>query len=668
MRSKILLSIAAAVACIAAMPASRAAVFTASSPDGKLVLGVETGERTTWTLTREGRTVLAASELSLTLDDGTVWGRNVKKAKARTTRTDTSFDTPFYRRSKVRDNYTLLTLECKGYSVEFRVYDDAAAYRFVGNTKGTIKVKNEQVEYNFDKDYRAFVPYIGPTKGERYATNFETYYTEQQLSQMSEGKLSSIPLIVDLEGGMKATLLDVGYANYPSMFVKKNPDKQNSIISEFAGVPKGIVMEINQPTNLKTTKNLERLGYITETQGTAAMPWRVVVVTDNDTQLAECDITMKLSEPCRIDDTSWIKPGKAAWEWLHAHNIAGVDFKSGINTDTYKYYIDFASQFGVAYLIIDDGWKGKDIFEVKPSLNLPALVDYGKAKGVGLILWVDWDEILPVADKAFKHYSDLGVKGFKIDHIDNDDQPVVASLRELAKAAAEHKMIINYHGTKPMGLHRPYPNVMTYEGVKGLEQCKWLKTANGQPSVDFPRYDVTVPFGRMLVGPLDYTPGLMRNATRAGFRPVNDAPMSIGTRAHHMAVYTLFDSPLQIMGDAPQNYYKERECTEYIAAVPCVFDESRTLAAKVGEYILGARRKGDVWHAAAMTDWTARTLDVPLSFLGEGKYRATVFSDGVNADRNAEDYRKTVLTVTKNDVLKAVMQPGGGWNARFEKL
>ena len=391
MKHRTLLVIAAIVACATMLPAAAAKKFTAKSPDGKLVVDIETGERTTWTLTREGRTVLAASELSLTLDDGTVWGRNVKKAKARTTRTDTSFDTPFYRRSKVRDNYTLLTLDCKGYSVEFRVYDDAAAYRFVGNTKGTIKVKNEQVEYNFDKDYKAFVPYIGPTKGERYATNFETYYTEQQLSQMSEGKLSSIPLIVDLEGGMKATLLDVGYANYPSMFVKKNPDKQNSIISEFAGVPKGIVMEINRPTNLKTTKNLERLGYIAETQGTAAMPWRVVVVTDNDTQLAECDITMKLSEPCRIDDTSWIKPGKAAWEWLHAHNIAGVDFKSGINTDTYKYYIDFASQFGVAYLIIDDGWKGKDIFEVKPSLNLPALVDYGKAKGVGLILWVDWD-------------------------------------------------------------------------------------------------------------------------------------------------------------------------------------------------------------------------------------------------------------------------------------
>ena len=417
--------------------------FTVKSPEGKVTLNVSAGDKLTWQVNLGEKQIIAPSDISLTLYDGTVWGTGVKKAKGKVTNVDTSFDTPFYRRAKVVDRYTLLTLKCKGYSVEFRVYDDAAAYRFVGNTKGTIKVKNEQVEYNFDKDYKAFVPYIGPTKGERYATNFETYYTEQQLSQMSEGKLSSIPLIVDLEGGTKATLLDVGYANYPSMFVKKNPDRQNSIISEFAGVPKGIVMEINQPTNLKTTKNLERLGYIAETQGTAAMPWRVVVVTGNDTQLAECDITMKLSEPCRIDDTSWIKPGKAAWEWLHAHNIAGVDFKSGINTDTYKYYIDFASQFGVAYLIIDDGWKGKDIFEVKPSLNLPALVDYGKAKGVGLILWVDWDEILPVADKAFKHYSDFGVKGFKIDHIDNDDQPVVASLRELAKTAAENKMIIH---------------------------------------------------------------------------------------------------------------------------------------------------------------------------------------------------------------------------------
>ena len=226
---------------------------------------------------------------------------------------------------------------------------------------------------------------------------------------MSEGKLSSIPLIVDLEGGMKATLLDVGYANYPSMFVKKNPDRQNSIISEFAGVPKGIVMEINQPTNLKTTKNLERLGYIAETQGTAAMPWRVVVVTGNDTQLAECDITMKLSEPCRIDDTSWIKPGKAAWEWLHAHNIAGVDFKSGINTDTYKYYIDFAADYGLEYIIIDDGWCGSDLFKVNDNIDLEAIVAHGKEKNVGVILWARWEFLLPVTEQAFKHYSDMGI-------------------------------------------------------------------------------------------------------------------------------------------------------------------------------------------------------------------------------------------------------------------
>lgn len=642
--------------------------FTVKSPEGKVTLNVSAGDKLTWQVNLGEKQIIAPSDISLTLYDGTVWGTGVKKAKGKITNVDTSFDTPFYRRAKVVDRYTLLTLKCKGYSVEFRVYDDAAAYRFVGQTKGNIKIKDEYAEYNFTGDHKVFVPYVhNLNRGDRYSYSYESLYDEQNISQMFADSLSTIPVIVDLGGNVKATILDAGCEDYPGMFVKKNPAKANSICSSFAGVPQGVNLTPGKPATFKT-QSYKRGDYIAETSGSRTMPWRAIVVTDNDAQLADCDIAQKLAAPCRLDDISWIKPGRVAWDWMSALNVTGVDFKSGMNTDTYKYYIDFASQFGVAYLIIDDGWKGKDIFEVKPSLNLPALVDYGKAKGVGLILWVDWDEILPVADKAFKHYSDLGVKGFKIDHIDNDDQPVVASLRELAKAAAEHKMIINYHGTKPMGLHRPYPNVMTYEGVKGLEQCKWLKTANGQPSVDFPRYDVTVPFGRMLVGPLDYTPGLMRNATRTGFRPINDAPMSIGTRAHHMAVYTLFDSPLQIMGDAPQNYYKERECTEYIAAVPCVFDESRTLAAKVGEYILGARRKGDVWHAAAMTNWTARTLDVPLSFLGEGKYRATVFSDGVNADRNAEDYRKTVLTVTKNDVLKAVMQPGGGWNARFEKL
>lgn len=667
MKHRTLLVIAAIVACATMLPAAAAKKFTAKSPDGRLVVDIETGERTTWAITHGGRTVLAASELSLTLDDGTVWGRNVKKAKGRTTRTDTSFDTPFYRRSKVRDNYTLLTLDCKGYSVEFRVYDDAAAYRFVGNTKGTIKVKNEQVEYNFDKDYRAFVPYIGPTKGERYATNFETYYTEQQLSQMSEGKLSSIPLIVDLEGGMKATLLDVGYANYPSMFVKKNPDRQNSIISEFAGVPKGIVMEINQPTNLKTTKNLERLGYIAETQGTAAMPWRVVVVTGNDTQLAECDITMKLSEPCRIDDTSWIKPGKAAWEWLHAHNIAGVDFKSGINTDTYKYYIDFAADYGLEYIIIDDGWCGSDLFKVNDNIDLEAIVAHGKEKNVGVILWARWEFLLPVTEQAFKHYSDMGIKGFKIDFMDNDDQLMMASLRDIAALAAKYKLVVDYHGAKAMSLHRPYPNILGFEGVMGLENCKWMPNISENKKNDFPRYDVIIPFARMLIGPMDYTPGLFRNATKGQYRPIYDLPMSQGTRVHQLAIYSIYDAPLQMFGDTPSEYYKEHECTEFLAAIPAVFDESVVTSAKVGEYIVSAKRKGNTWFAGALTNWDARTVDVPLTFLGEGTYKAIIFSDGVNADRNAEDYKVTTQTVTKNDVLKAVMQPGGGWAARFEK-
>lgn len=667
MRSKILLSIAAAVACIAAMPASRAAVFTASSPDGKLVLGVETGERTTWTLTREGRTVLAASELSLTLDDGTVWGRNVKKAKGRTTRTDTSFDTPFYRRSKVRDNYKLLTLECKGYSVEFRVYDDAAAYRFVGQTKGNIKIKDEYAEYNFTGDHKVFVPYVhNLNRGDRYSYSYESLYDEQNISQMFADSLSTIPVIVDLGGNVKATILDAGCEDYPGMFVKKNPAKANSICSSFAGVPQGVNLMPGKPATFKT-QSYKRGDYIAETSGSRTMPWRAIVVTDNDAQLADCDIAQKLAAPCRLDDISWIKPGRVAWDWMSALNVTGVDFKSGMNTDTYKYYIDFAADYGLEYIIIDDGWCGSDLFKVNDNIDLEAIVAHGKEKNVGVILWARWEFLLPVTEQAFKHYSEMGIKGFKIDFMDNDDQLMMASLRDIAALAAKYKLVVDYHGAKAMSLHRPYPNILGFEGVMGLENCKWMPNISENKKNDFPRYDVIIPFARMLIGPMDYTPGLFRNATRGQYRPVYDLPMSQGTRVHQLAIYSIYDAPLQMFGDTPSEYYKEHECTEFLAAIPAVFDESVVTSAKVGEYIVSAKRKGNTWFAGALTNWDARTVDVPLTFLGEGTYKAIIFSDGVNADRNAEDYKVTTQTVTKNDVLKAVMQPGGGWAARFEK-
>ena len=597
----------------------RAKDFTVKSPEGKVTLNVSAGDKLTWQVNLGEKQIIAPSDISLTLYDGTVWGTGVKKAKGKITNVDTSFDTPFYRRAKVVDRYTLLTLKCKGYSVEFRVYDDAAAYRFVGQTKGNIKIKDEYAEYNFTGDHKVFVPYVhNLNRGDRYSYSYESLYDEQNISQMFADSLSTIPVIVDLGGNVKATILDAGCEDYPGMFVKKNPAKANSICSSFAGVP-------------------------------------------------DCDIAQKLAAPCRLDDISWIKPGRVAWDWMSALNVTGVDFKSGMNTDTYKYYIDFAADYGLEYIIIDDGWCGSDLFKVNDNIDLKAIVAHGKEKNVGVILWARWEFLLPVTEQAFKHYSEMGIKGFKIDFMDNDDQLMMASLRDIAALAAKYKLVVDYHGAKAMSLHRPYPNILGFEGVMGLENCKWMPNISENKKNDFPRYDVIIPFARMLIGPMDYTPGLFRNATRGQYRPVYDLPMSQGTRVHQLAIYSIYDAPLQMFGDTPSEYYKEHECTEFLAAIPAVFDESVVTSAKVGEYIVSAKRKGNTWFAGALTNWDARTVDVPLTFLGEGTYKAIIFSDGVNADRNAEDYKVTTQTVTKNDVLKAVMQPGGGWAARFEK-
>lgn len=641
--------------------------FTVKSPEGKVTLNVSAGDKLTWQVNLGEKQIIAPSDISLTLYDGTVWGTNVGKAKGKITNVDTSFPTPVYRRATVVDKYTQLTLDCKGYAVEFRVYDDAAAYRFVGKTKGTIKVQNEYAEYNFSGDYKVFVPYLGGTwGGDRYASAYECLYEEQNISQMTPEKLSTIPVIADLGGGVKATLLDAGCEDYPGMYVKKNPAKGNSICSEFAGVPQGVNLMPGQPATFKT-EPLVRGDYIAETSGTRTMPWRALVVTTNDAQLADCDIAMKLAAPCRIDDTSWIKPGRVAWDWMSALNITGVDFKSGMNTDTYIYYIDFASKYGLEYIIIDEGWCGSNLLEVYDRIDLDKLIAHGKQKNVGVILWARWQYLLPQVEEVFKTYSEKGIKGFKIDFMDDDDQLMMASLREISALAAKYKLLVDYHGAKAMSLHRPYPNVVNYEGVMGLENCKWMPSMKDNPKNDIPRYDVIIPFGRMLIGPMDYTPGLFRNATKSQYRPVNDLPMSQGTRVHQLAMYAIYDAPLQMFGDTPSEYYKEHECTSFLAAIPTVFDESVVTSAEVGEYIVSAKRKGNTWYAGALTNWDARTVDVPLAFLGDGTYKAIIFSDGVNADRNAEDYKVTEQTVTKNDVLKAVMQPGGGWAARFEK-
>ncbi|MDR3181069.1 MAG: glycoside hydrolase family 97 protein, partial [Prevotellaceae bacterium] len=391
-------------------------------------------------------------------------------------------------------------------------------------------------------------------------------------------------------------------------------------------------------------------------------PWRALIIAAHDKELINNDMVYRLATPTANMDFSWIKPGKVAWDWWNNWNIYGVDFEAGINNATYKYYIDFAAKYGIEYVILDEGWAVNlqaDLFQVIPEINLKELAGYAQSKNVGLILWAGYYAFNRDIEEICRVYSEMGIKGFKVDFMDRDDQIMVDFHRRAAETAAKYKLIIDFHGTyKPTGLQRTYPNVVNFEGVYGLEQLKW-----GSSEIDQVTYDVTIPFVRMLAGPFDYTQGAMRNANRGNFRTVYTEPMSQGTRCRQLAEYVVFESPLNMLCDSPTNYMKEDQCTRFIAGAPTVWDETVALDGEIGKYAAIARRKGNQWYIGALTNWDARTLQLKLDFVSGAKYQIAIFQDGVNAHRVASDYTFKETTVAKNDALTIDMKPGGGWVA-----
>ncbi len=652
------------------LSAIAAKVQSVASPDGSLEIRVTTdGESLRWEVSKNGVTVLMPSAIQAVVDGKPLIkgsGSVLRRAKVRQ-----SFPTPVYRRQEVADNYGELVMKFGGQaSVEFRAYDDGAAYRIVVGKKDATRVDSEQVEYRFADDYKAFVPYVNDLRGgERYTYSFESYYDEQLLSQMFADSLAITPLAVCLPHGMKAVVMDAGVEDYPGMMLRKGSG--NSLTAEFAPyvLEQGV---LGRGLNMVSTR---RADYIAKISGRRSLPWRAVVVVERDADLVDCDMAMRLAPACRLQDTSWIRPGKVAWDWWNNTNVWGVDFESGMNTATYKYYIDFAQKNHLEYIIIDEGWSGREslIDQLNPAINLRELVDYGRQRGVGVILWSSWRNMIgndvldgtEAMERYMKHYAEMGVKGFKVDFFDRDDQQVIASAYRMAECAARHHLLMDYHGLKPMGVQRAWPNVVNFEGVKGLENSKWEQRDSRGPLNDQPRYDVTIPYLRMLCGQLDYTPGAMDNATRDNFFGNNNHPMSQGTRAHQVAMYVVFDAPLQMLADSPTKYMREQETTDFISQLPTTFDETVPLAGEMGEYVAVARRKGNTWYVGAMTNWTPRTLTLDLSFLGSGSHQAEVFADGINAfsSKEAMDYKLTRQTLDAASPLIVKLAPGGGWAA-----
>ena len=652
--------------CVGSVSVSAQKTYQLESPDKKLQTVVTIGDDIRFSMTHEGSEVLASSPISMTFQNGVVLGEKPRVSKVMRGVADKSIPSPLYKKSEVQDVYNEVTFAFRGnYGLVFRAYNDGLAYRFTTKMKDSIVVVDEEAYFNFPADYSAFAPYVNNTKAtfeEQYMNSFEQPYVYEPITKLNSKRLMFLPLLVELEGSKKLCITEADLEDYPGMFLN-NSTTQPALKPVFAPYPK--VKKQGGHNNLQMLVE-EREHYIAKTKGTRSFPWRVFVVSAEDRQLADCDMVYRLASPCRVKDLSWIKPGKVAWEWWNDWNIDGVDFRAGINNDTYKYYIDFASEHGIEYVILDEGWAVNlkaDLMQVIPEIDLQELVDYGKSKNVGIILWAGYYAFDRDMENVVKHYAEMGVKGFKVDFMDRDDQEMMNFLYRAAETCARYQMMVDFHGIcKPTGLQRTYPNVINYEGVYGLENLKWAAQTH-----DMPKYDVTIPFIRMLAGPMDYTQGAMRNAIRSNYFPVNSEPMSQGTRCHQLATYVIFESPLNMLCDNPSNYRREAECTNFIADIPTVWDKTVALDGKVGEYVAIARQHGNDWYVGALTNWDARELTLDLSFLGEGNYTLELFKDGINADRAARDYKKEVISVPADRKVTIKMAPGGGWAAKIYK-
>ena len=640
--------------------------FNLASPDGKLIANIDVDKQLSYNIQYKEKEVLSSSPLSITTTEGVIWGKNPHLLGTSRKSVNQMISSPFYRAAELNDNYNQLVLRFKNHwNVEFRAYNDGIAYRFIYSGKKTLQIAEEEIAYNFPIDGIATVPYIKVGEDGDYESqffnSFENVYTTERLSELNDQRMAFLPLVVDLNDGVKVCITESDLEDYPGLYLKS--DKGTSTLSgKFAAYPKETVQGGHNKLQQIVT---QREDYIA-TVGARSFPWRIAIVVDSDVKLAATNLSYLLAAPSRIQDTSWIKPGKVAWEWWNDWNIKGVDFESGVNNDTYKAYIDFASDNNIEYVILDEGWAVNlqaDLMQVVDAIDLQELVDYATSKNVGIILWAGYYAFERDMENICRHYSQMGVKGFKVDFMDRDDQQMTTFNYKAAEMCAKYNMLLDLHGSyKPAGMNRTYPNVLNFEGVNGLEQLKWSPVEYDQVT-----YDVQIPFIRQVAGPMDYTQGAMKNAARGNYYPCNSEPMSQGTRSRQLALYVVLESPLNMLCDSPSNYLAEPECTSYIAEIPTVWDETIVLDGKMGEYIATARRKGDNWYIGGLTNWDERKMDIDLSFLPSGNYSIELFADGANAHRNASDYKRTVSELPKDKKLQVLLKPGGGFAAKVSK-
>jgi alpha-glucosidase len=640
---------------------------TVTSPDQKIRVEIQLGEKILFKADYANQPLFDLSPLSMKIKDGAVLGVSPKLTGKPVYRSVNTVVKPLYgMASEYADVYNEVALNFNGnYSVIFRVYDNGLAYRFVTRLPGTIQVADEEVDFRFYKQCRAMMHRVPG-----FESSYEEHYIDQPFSYLDSNKIASLPLYVDA-GVAKVVITESDLLDYPGLYLTWDGGTGLR-----GSLPKAPAKTKQGGFNGFNVRVLERHDYLASTSGTRSFPWRLAVIVPEDKDLLYNNLTYLLASENKIGDASWIKPGKVAWDWWNANNLTGVPFKTGFNTETYKYFIDFAARNGFRYINLDEGWSDQfDLLKVNDgtikigtnptlgaSLDMQYLFKYAKEKNVGIILWCVWHTLDRQMEEALTQFEKWGVAGLKVDFMDRDDQEVVNFYERLAREAAKRHMLVNFHGAfKPTGLERAYPNVINREAVQGLEYNKFSNKAT-------PEHAVSIPFIRMVAGSMDYTPGALNNVNAEDFRIVSARPVSQGTRCQQLAMYVVLYAPLEMTSDAPTAYEKEPDILNFLAGTPTVWDETKPLEGKAADYLMMARRKGDTWWVGAMTDWNARDLKLDLSFLKEGSYTLELFRDGANAARVGNDYVREVKTVKAGEIIPINMAPGGGWAARISPV
>ncbi len=623
--------------------------FEVVSPDQTINLTVFLDKGINYSVIVDGKLVVKKSQISMSLGEDKLLGYNPGVVEITRNQTKQEIKPVIREKTAIIDdhyNELILTMDYD-YSLIFRAFDNGVAYRFQTRLMQDITVVSEKVTFIFNGRNQIFFP-----EEDSFFSHNERSYLQLELDTMSAGRLASLPVLVTTPV-CKVLITESALLDYPGLWLESSGDGGlNGVFPHYA-----LASQLRSGSD-RSVPVVKHSDYLAKTKGNRSFPWRILCIARQDSDLIKNQLVYQLAPELRIPDPSWIKPGKVAWDWWNNNNIYNVDFRAGINTETYKYYIDFASQYGIEYIILDEGWYSSgDLLDVVPEMDLETLFKYAKKKKVGIILWVVWKTLDDQLEVALDQFQKWGAAGIKVDFMQRDDQEMVNYYWKIAAAAAKRNLLVDFHGAyKPAGLRRAYPNVITREGVKGLEHNKWSSDIT-------PEHNLTLPFIRMVAGPMDYTPGAMMNAQPDNFQEVFSRPMSMGTRAHQVAMYIIYESPLQMMADSPSNYLKESRSTEYIASIPTTWDETRVLEASVGEYLVLARKNGSHWYIGAMTNETMRDFNLDLSFLDSDVYTAEILEDGMNADRYASDYKRYTRTLKKNESFRIKLAPSGGWSA-----